>query len=331
MTDEKNKQRKKFDKEKIINDLDTAYKDSKEPSFNKITKIIKKYKLTSNQIKYLKDDTLSLSDHLSVGVDSILDGYIENPSELENIGKDHKTEPPKPNIISNKKEGLQTVKHFGWDLDTLSKKLRKDKEIVLEAVKGSGAALEYADDSLKKDKEIVLEAVNDDGDALQYADDSLKKNKEIVNLAIKNKIGSIKYADPSLRKDINYIIKFLKREKYKKDDYYRYIGDHYSAFQSIFREFDRDVMDNSKILEIFKKTHKDITKEEIDYFKKSKNICKELKEGLIKSDECLCDGIEKIIKKNNISLNELKEIRPIFDDVYYVLRLDDMIQEWIDE
>ena len=34
MTDEKNKQRKKFDKEKIINDLDTAYKDSKEPSFN---------------------------------------------------------------------------------------------------------------------------------------------------------------------------------------------------------------------------------------------------------------------------------------------------------
>ena len=53
-----------------------------------------------------------MSDHLSVGVDSILDGYIENPSELENIGKDHKTEPPKPNIITNRKEGLQTLKDF---------------------------------------------------------------------------------------------------------------------------------------------------------------------------------------------------------------------------
>ena len=195
-------------------------------------------------------------------------------------------------------------------------------------------ALKFADEFLKKDKEIVLEAVRSDGMALEFADDSLKKDKEIINLAVQNNNKSIIYSDIILKKDKDFIMELLEKETYEKGDErfvpLVYKENYNSAFKSIFRKIDKDLINNSQILEVFKKKHK-TSNDTINYLKNSEYILRDLKTSAEKSADFLEDGISKIIKKHNLKLNEIEEIRPIFDDIQYVLRLDDLILESINK
>jgi len=56
-TEDKEKEKrvaKKFDKEKIIDALGTAAEDSKDPFYNKMEEIIKKYNISLNQLKEIR-------------------------------------------------------------------------------------------------------------------------------------------------------------------------------------------------------------------------------------------------------------------------------------
>ena len=57
----------------------------------------------------------------------------------------------------NKKEIIQLINEDKLELDNLSEKVKKNKDIFLYLVKKHAYALKYADNSLTKDKQIVLE------------------------------------------------------------------------------------------------------------------------------------------------------------------------------
>ena len=91
-------------------------------------------------------------------------------------------------MFMDKKEALKIVKKYkwGWELEKLPDKFKKDKEVVLAAVKKNGFTLEHVDNSLKKDREVVLAAVKRDA-VLHLADKSFRKDKQIISLLIRIK------------------------------------------------------------------------------------------------------------------------------------------------
>ena len=93
----------------------------------------------------------------------------------------------------DEKEALKIVKKykFGWELENLPNKFKKDKKIVLAAVKQHFGTFEYADKSLKKDKDVVVAALKQNAINLHYADKSFRKDKKIISLLIKKKPSKI--------------------------------------------------------------------------------------------------------------------------------------------
>lgn len=131
---------------------------------------------------------------------------------------------------------LKMVKGNGSSLSYASKRLQKDKEIVLTAlgnesrgsydliqilldsdkdiilfaVSNNGYLLEGLSIEHKKDKEIVLAAVKNAGKALEFADASLQKDRDVVLAAVKNTTIALEFADPLFLTDKEIIIEAYK-------------------------------------------------------------------------------------------------------------------------
>lgn len=72
---------------------------------------------------------------------------------------------------------LQIVQQNGMILEHLSSEFQ-------EAVKENGNSLQYASKKLRKDKEIVLKVVQRNGMSLEHASKKLKGDKEVVLIAV---------------------------------------------------------------------------------------------------------------------------------------------------
>ena len=116
----------------------------------------------------------------------------------------------------NKKEALKIVKKykFGWELEKLPDKFKKDKEVVLAAVKQHFGTFEYADKSLKKDKDVVVAALKQNPISLHYADKSFRKDKKIISLLIKKNQArfALNLADESLKKDKKIVLAAVQKD-----------------------------------------------------------------------------------------------------------------------
>jgi len=116
----------------------------------------------------------------------------------------------------NKKEALKIVKKykFGWELEKLPDKFKKDKEVVLAAVKQHFGTFEYADKSLKKDKDVVVAALKQHAINLYYADKSFRKDKKIISLLIKKNQArfALDLADESLKKDKKIVLAAVQKD-----------------------------------------------------------------------------------------------------------------------
>ncbi len=116
----------------------------------------------------------------------------------------------------NRQEALALVKKDGRNLQLLSDKFKKDKEIVYQAIKQNPyEGLKYADESLKSDRELVSMAVFHNGGALCMADEDLRKDRELLLTAIKvtkNPRFTLVCANKSFRKDKEVILALMQRD-----------------------------------------------------------------------------------------------------------------------
>ena len=83
----------------------------------------------------------------------------------------------------NKMQALQLVNKNGFALKFLSKKHRKDKDVVLAADKNEGFAIADADKKFLKNVEVAKEALRNNIYVYLILDKKLMKNKQIMKLA----------------------------------------------------------------------------------------------------------------------------------------------------
>ena len=81
---------------------------------------------------------------------------------------------------------MAAVQQGGWALESASKALQNDREIVVAAVQQNGWALQAASAALQNDREIVMAAVQQDGAALKYASKALQNDKAFVRQVMAN-------------------------------------------------------------------------------------------------------------------------------------------------
>jgi hypothetical protein len=101
----------------------------------------------------------------------------------------------------------------------MPEEFKDDKEIILLALIGVGynrlswSKFESVSDRLKNDKEVVLAAVRNNGEAIEFASDSLKNEWEIVCEAI-NQSCSLEHVSEKFRDDKQIVITAIKKNKY---------------------------------------------------------------------------------------------------------------------
>ena len=104
----------------------------------------------------------------------------------------------------NKDAMLRLVAGNGKYLIMVSKRLKKDKSIVLAAVAQNGLALEFAEE-MKKDKEVVLAAVSQNGLALKFASECLQGDKEVVQVAVAQNGMALEFTSIDLKRDYDIV------------------------------------------------------------------------------------------------------------------------------
>ena len=106
---------------------------------------------------------------------------------------------------------IVAVKQNGWALEFASEELKGAREIVMVAVKQNGWALEFASDELRRDREVVMEAVKRKGYALQWALEELKGDREIVMEAVKQDGLALVSASEELKGDREIVMEAVKQ------------------------------------------------------------------------------------------------------------------------
>jgi len=101
---------------------------------------------------------------------------------------------------------FKEVKLDGFLLESASKELQKDRDIVLAAVTSNGGALRYASKELQEDRDIVLAAVTDDGDALRYASKKWRADRHVVLAAVTFHGGALQYASDKWQADRDIVL-----------------------------------------------------------------------------------------------------------------------------
>ena len=94
-------------------------------------------------------------------------------------------------------------------LETLPKKFRDDRDVVLLAVTSYGQAMEYASERLRDDPEIVLAALSHvylAHQTFQFASERLRDDREIALVAVKRDRFAFEYASERLRDDDELVL-----------------------------------------------------------------------------------------------------------------------------
>jgi hypothetical protein len=106
---------------------------------------------------------------------------------------------------------LAAVKEDGLVLKYASKKMQGDKEVVLAAVKQMGYALKYASKKMQGDKEVVLAALLRDGFALRSASKKMKGDKEVVLAALLIDGMALQSASKKMKGDKEVVLAAVKQ------------------------------------------------------------------------------------------------------------------------
>jgi hypothetical protein len=144
-----------------------------------------------------------------------------------------------------------------------------NKEIVLKIMKHDGYYLKYVDKKLKKDKRIVYESVKNynrgSDDIFDYVDDELKRDREFILKLIKEGYESIYvYINEELKMDRDYTLKLLRSNNYL----FKYLDEEYKGDEEMIKEGLKDLdnieyienITNDMIIEMFKNNKEEILK-----------------------------------------------------------------------
>jgi hypothetical protein len=189
-------------------------------------------------------------------------------------------------------------------------KFKDDKEIVIKVVSNFGENLQFASDRLKKDANIVLKAIRNNGIAIQYAVDKFKDNKELVLLAVEKEGENLKYLSKRLKDDEelvfkagsndNFALRFASkrtREKFRK----------IQEFKQKIESLRKPIKENIKL------RFEDLL-DIIHNEKKDKKLNKK--------------DLEKIVKKLNISINELENYLKIAQEKEFLTKNNAIRKKW---
>jgi hypothetical protein len=98
-------------------------------------------------------------------------------------------------------------------LQTLQKRVWRDREFVMAVVLRDALMLEKASDMLRADRQIVLAAVHTDGSALKFASDELRADYNIVRVAVRQFRSGLAFASDELRADRDIVLASTYRHR----------------------------------------------------------------------------------------------------------------------
>jgi len=117
--------------------------------------------------------------------------------------------------LKNDKEFIgEVVARWRNTFEFIPDKFKDDKEIVLKAMKTDGISLEFVSDRLKEDKEVVKEAVKNDWKALNFANDKFKDDKDIIMEVVKQNGKALKLASENMQKDREIVLASITSTRY---------------------------------------------------------------------------------------------------------------------
>ena len=116
-------------------------------------------------------------------------------------------------LYDNKEYALNELQHTMSNFNSVSDRLKNDKEFIGEIVTlGTGRnRLEFIPDKFKDDKDIVLKAMKTDGISLEFVSDRLKEDKEVVMTAVKNNWKALEFAPDKFKDDKDIIMEVVKQ------------------------------------------------------------------------------------------------------------------------
>ena len=218
---------------------------------------------------------------------------------------------------NNKKDVLEQVKYYGYNLAHASRELKNDKEVVLEAVKNVGEAYRCISEELKNDEEVILEAVKNFRDLsclgiLKYVtSEELKKNKQFCLDVIEKDESSFKYISDELKNNRDFCLEAVKRNEFiLKDIPEQFKNDKEIVLNavkkfSLLLEKASDELRNDKevVMEAVKKDSRAL-RGASDELKRDKDFCKKLLRDTLK---CSCiEHIDESIR-NDVIYEVVKE------------------------
>ena len=116
-------------------------------------------------------------------------------------------------LYDNKEYALNELQHTMSNFNSVSDRLKNDKEFIGEIVTlGTGRnRLEFIPDKFKDDKDIVLKAMKTDGISLEFVSDRLKEDKEVVMTAVKNNWKALEFVPDKFKDDKDIIMEVVKQ------------------------------------------------------------------------------------------------------------------------
>ena len=117
--------------------------------------------------------------------------------------------------LKNDKEFIgEVVARWRNTFEFIPDKFKDDKEIVLKAMKTDGISLEFVSDRLKEDKEVVMTAVKNNWKALEFAPDKFKDDKDIIMEVVKQNGKALKLASENMQKDREIVLASITSTRY---------------------------------------------------------------------------------------------------------------------
>jgi len=115
--------------------------------------------------------------------------------------------------VDDKKLALEELKKRGANYSMLSKKLKKDKQIIQVALEND-MPFYMLDEKLRKDKAMILMALKYDSSEFRSVDPVFKKDRDVLlaslNDSYDSAVKNLEFAPAALRKDGDFILDAIK-------------------------------------------------------------------------------------------------------------------------